>query len=92
MKRPILLLSLVLALLLVAGAAYAMSSTNFRLDWYELLTGAGGPHMASTNFAADVTAGQAAIAASASTNYAVRMGYWSAFPGSRAFLPLTLKN
>jgi len=92
MKRPLLLLSLVLALLLIASTAFAMSSTNFRLDWYELLTGAGGPHLTSTHYAVDITAGQSAIAASTSTNYAARMGFWSAFIGSRNLLPLIRRN
>ncbi len=92
MKRPLLLFSLVLALLLIASTAFAMSSTNYRLDWYELLTGSGGPHMTSASFAVDITAGQSAVAASTSTNYGVHMGFWSAFSGSRTLLPLIRRN
>lgn len=92
MKRPLLLLSLTLALLLIVSTAFAMSSTNYRLDWYELLTGSGGPQLASANYAADITAGQSAIAASTSANYEVRMGFWSAFIGSRTLLPLIRRN
>lgn len=92
MKKPVLLLLLVLALLLVAAAAYAMSSTNFRLNWYEFQAGSGEPRMTSVNFAIDVSASELAAVTSSSTNYAVRMGYWSAFPGSRVFLPMTLRE
>jgi hypothetical protein len=46
----------------------------------------------STNFAVDITAGQSAIAASTSANYAVRMGFWSALIGSRTMLPLVVRN
>ncbi len=48
--------------------------------------------MTSAQFAVDVTAGQSAIAASASANYGAQMGYWSAFTGSRVFLPVVLKH
>ncbi len=92
MKRPVLLLLIVLALLLAAGTAFAMSSANYRLDWFELMTGVGGPRMDSAHFAADVTAGQSAIAASASANYGVQMGYWSAFTGRQVFLPAVVKK
>ncbi len=48
--------------------------------------------MTSANYAVDITAGQSAIAASTSTNYGVRMGFWGAFIGSRTLLPLIRRN
>ncbi|MCX6033110.1 MAG: hypothetical protein NT169_27975 [Chloroflexi bacterium] len=91
-KRPVLLVLIVLALLLAAGTVLTMSSANYRLDWFELMTGVGGPRMDSAQFAADVTAGQPAIVASASANYGAQMGYWSAFTGRRVFLPMIVKH
>ena len=35
--------------MLVAGTAWAMSSTNYRLDWFLALTGAGGGGRASSS-------------------------------------------
>ena len=68
MKRTALLLAL-LALLLLAGSALAgMSSPNYRLDWYVLLTGGGGGPTDSTNYAANYTIGQTARGLSSSTN------------------------
>jgi hypothetical protein len=98
MKRQGLPLFLVMGLLLMAGTAYAMSSRNFRLDWYDQLSGAGGPQLASETFAGDVTVGQPAIRASTSVSYSVQMGYWSAIlkpPAPlvpAAFLPLVLRQ
>lgn len=98
MKRQGLPLFLVIWLLLMAGTAYAMSSRNFRLDWYDQLSGAGGPRLASETFAGDVTVGQPAIRASTGVSYSVQMGYWSAIlkPPAPivpvAFLPLVLRQ
>jgi len=92
MKRQVLLMALALVFLLLAGTALAMSSANYHLDWFVPLTGAGGPHMASTNYAVDVTAGQSAVGASSSAGYQVRMGYWSGILVNPFFLPAVIKN
>ncbi len=77
MKRIILNLLLLLALLLVlASNVDAMTSTNYRLDWFNPLTGAGGGPMSSPNFRADVTVGQTAIGTESSMNYRVGLGFW----------------
>lgn len=90
-RRAFVLLLVVLGALVLTGAVYAMSSTNFALNWHGFLAGSGGPHMTSANAAADGTAGQAANGASASANYRVQMGYWSAFPGEQVVLPVVRK-
>ncbi len=74
MKRILILLSLVV-LLSLADSALAMSSNNYRLDWFTPLTGSGGP-TSSANYATSMTVGQTVIGATSSTNYGVGMGYW----------------
>jgi hypothetical protein len=78
---------------LLAGSALAMSSTNYRLDWFTPLTSGGGGTASSTNYAINLTIGQAAIGASSSANYAVGLGYWyGAAVGYKVYLPLVLRS
>ena len=62
MKRTLILLML-LGLLLFAGSALAMSSTNYRLDWFAPLTSSGGP-ASSTHYAGNFSVGQSVMGAS----------------------------
>ena len=89
-----LVAALVVALLLLAGNALAgMSSANYRLDWYVVLTGGGGGPTDSTNYAANFTIGQTAKGSSSSTNYAAGLGYWyGAAVEYRIYLPLVMKD
>lgn len=75
MKWTAGLLALI-ALLLVSSVALAMSSANFRLDWFTPLTGAGGAALSSTNYTMNFTIGQSVIGASSSANYKSSLGYW----------------
>ncbi len=73
--------------------ASAMSSTNFLLDWYVNLSGAGGGRSSSTQYTADFTIGQIAASAASSPNYSASMGYWAAFPfKTYIYLPEILKS
>ncbi len=78
--------------LLLSGVALAMSSDNYRLDWFTPLTGGGGGPASSTNYAVNFTVGQAVIGASASTNYRGCLGYWCGEFEYRVFLPLVMRN
>ena len=92
MKRTAIPLALA-ALLLLVGGVLAMSSTNYRLDWYELLTGGGGGPSSSTSYAVNFTVGQTAIGTSSSTNYVAGLGYWyGAGAQYRVYLPLILRD
>lgn len=96
MKRTAILLALAVVLLL-AGRALAMSSANFRLDWFVPLTGGGGGPAQSTNYAVNFTVGQSAIGASASTNYGGCLGYWCGITEAvggqyRIYLPLVMRG
>ena len=92
MKRTKILLALLIIFLLLTGSALAMSSANYKLDWFVPLTGSGGSEMSSTNYKAYVTIGQTAIGASASTNYGACLGYWCGqLPGGRLHLPLIMR-
>lgn len=91
-KRRILPLLLgALCLFLIAHSVLAMSSTNYRLDWFTPLTGSGGP-ASSTNYTVNVTVGQTAIGLSASTSYAGCLGYACDSGASRLYLPLVIRN
>ncbi len=96
MKRSTTLLILII-LLLWAGNALAMSSTNYRLEWFTPMTGGGGAPTSSTNYAANFTVGQTVIAASASEHFGSGLGYWVGFLSSATrnflnFLPLVQRN
>jgi len=91
MKRTTILLTLLIIFLLSTSSALAMSSANYKLDWFVPLTGGGGGPAASANYAVNFTVGQSAIGASASTNYGVGLGYWYGLLGRSLYLPLILR-
>jgi hypothetical protein len=96
MRKPYLkvlaLVMAVLAVLLLSGSALAMSSANYRLDWFVPLTGGGGGPAASANYAANFTVGQSAIGASTSASYSTGLGYWYGVAAFiKNFLPLLLR-
>lgn len=90
MKMKIVLVS-VLAALLLASSALALS-VAYSLDWFVPLTGGGGGPTSSTHYEANLTVGQTAIGASTSTNYKASLGYWYGIPAYNFYLPLVLKN
>ena len=90
--RPMTFLVVLFALLLLTGVASAMSSTNYRLDWFIPLTGSGGA-ASSANYAVNFTVGQTAIGAPASANYKGCLGYWCGIETQRrVYLPLVLRG
>jgi len=91
MKR-IAMFFLLSAVLLVASQVLAISSTNYRLDWYVPLAGGASGSASSTNYAIDFTVGQSAIGTSASTSFDGCLGYWCTAFEQRIFLPLVLKH
>jgi len=92
MKQKAILLAVVISLVL-AGSALAMSSTNYRLDWFTPLTSGGGGAASSTNYAINLTIGQTAIGGLSSANYAAGLGYWyGAAVGYKVYLPLVLRS
>ena len=96
MKRTTFFLALVV-LFLVTSNALAIESDNYRLDWFTPLIGSGGT-ASSTNYAINVTIGQAAIGTSSSTHYGGCLGYWceggsvAAPKGYHIYLPTMLKS
>jgi hypothetical protein len=89
MKRILILLMLI-GLLLFAGSALAMSSTNYRLDWFVPLTGSGGA-ASSAHYAVNLTVGQTVIGLSAGPGYRVGLGYWAGLSAYRVYLPIVLE-
>ena len=87
----IMITVIVLGGLLLVEVATAMSSTNYRLDWYTPLTSSGGP-ASSTNYAGNFSVGQAVIGYASSTGYTAGLGYWhGAAGGHQVYLPLIMK-
>jgi hypothetical protein len=82
-----------LCLALLASVALAMSSTNYRLDWFTPLTGGGGGAASSASYAVNFTVGQSVVGASTSANYGGCLGYWCAGEVEhQVFLPLVLRD
>lgn len=81
-----------LCVLLLTGNALAMSSTNYRLDWFTPLTGSGGA-ASSLHYAVGFTVGQSAIGSVSSPSYGVCLGYWcGAAAQHRIYLPLVQRG
>ncbi len=92
MKQKAILLAVMISLAL-AGSALGMSSTNYRLDWFTPLTSGGGGAASSTNYAVNLTIGQAATGGSSSANYAAGLGYWYGMAMQyKVYLPIILRN
>jgi hypothetical protein len=86
-------LAALLAALLMVQVAGAMGSTNYGLEWYEMLVGGGGPKLTSAHYAVDATVGQASIALSSSAHYQVGLGYWfGALMDWLTRLPILVRN
>jgi hypothetical protein len=79
--------------LLLAGAALAMESDNYTLDWFTPLTGSGGGLASSSSYAINFTVGQTVVGTSDSTSYAGCLGYWCGVAAEhRIYLPLVVRN
>ena len=92
-KRKLIVILCLLCGLLLASRALAMSSTNYRLDWFTPLTSGGGGLASSAHYAVNFTVGQSVTGASASANYKGCLGYWcGAVIPYRINLPLVLRN
>jgi hypothetical protein len=93
--RKRLLVAIVVVLLgglLLVHIALAMSSTNYKLDWFTPLTTNSGGAMNSAHYAVNLTVGQTVRGAASSTSYQTGLGYWYGEGGSyRIFLPLIMK-
>lgn len=93
-RRLIPGLLLALVLLAAASGVLAMRSVHYHLDWYERLTGSGGPRMSSMHYKAYATVGQVGFARGlSSATYRAQLGYWAGIRGGyRVMLPLVLRN
>ena len=85
---------ILIILLLWASSALAMSSLNYRLDWFTPLTGGGGGPANSAHYAANFTVGQTVVGVSASEHYGSGLGYWYGLLSDifHNFLALVMKN
>jgi hypothetical protein len=97
-RRWILLLAVLVLALMLAGSVLAMGSDNYRLDWFVVLTGAGGGAASSDNYGVNLTVGQSAISLSSSDGYGACLGYWCGIAteysttGHAVYLPVVLKQ
>jgi hypothetical protein len=88
----IMSISILVALLLLANRALAMSSPNYKMEWFVPVTGSGGSPLSSANYKAYVTIGQTAVGSSSSANYRAGLGYWYGLPDrGPLLLPLILR-
>jgi hypothetical protein len=88
----IVIVVVLLSGLLLAQITVAMSSANYKLDWFTPLTSGGGGAASSTHYAINFTIGQTATGASTSTSYKTGLGYWYGVDGSiRVYLPVILR-
>lgn len=91
-RMLVTIIVVLLAGLLLAQVVLAMSSSNYKLDWFTPLTSGGGRSASATHYAINFTVGQTVIGALSSTSYRVGLGYWyGATSGYRVYLPLILK-
>lgn len=91
--KKVVSLGTILTLLLLAGNVLAMSSANYRLDWFTPLNSGGGGHAASASYAADLTLGQTAIGEASSASYGTGLGFWyGMLDWFKVYLPLVLRN
>lgn len=91
MKR--IMVSLLMVTLLVGvSTVLALSSDNYRLDWFTLLAGGGGGPAGSAHYAVNLTVGQTAIGVSSSSSYQACLGYWCGGSSYRIYLPLVLRD
>jgi hypothetical protein len=91
-QTVIALVAGLLCSLLLANGVLAMFSTNYHLDWFTPLTSGGGGAASSTNYAVNLTIGQAAIGGLSSANYGVGLGYWYGIaPQFHVYLPIVVK-
>lgn len=75
-KRRITALAVALLCgVVVASAAWAMSSAGYAINW-DVIGGGGGP-VSSASYAVNGTLGQAVIGGSTNASYEVQGGYWS---------------
>ena len=92
MRRRVTVLLALTTILLLAGSALAMSSTNYRLDWFTPMTGGGGGPASSASYAVNFTVGQTAIGGASSSSYRACLGYWCGAVGQwQVYLPLILR-
>jgi hypothetical protein len=91
-RLSVTVVAVMLGGLLLAQIAAAMSSPNYRLDWFTPLTGGGGGPATSAGYAVNYTIGQTASNASSSASYRVGLGYWAGFGHYGIHLPLVLRQ
>ncbi len=84
---------LALVAMALALGAVAMTSSNYRLDWFTPGTSGGGGTSTSANYVAHFTVGQTAIGTMSSSNYQVNLGYWYGLVRIfRRFLPVVMED
>lgn len=91
--RVAFMLWLAAGLLLVIGVQ-AMSSANYRIDWFTPLTSGGGGPASSAHYAANLTIGQTVVGQADSANYQAGLGYWYGMePGTgwHVYLPVIVR-
>ena len=71
-----MLLGILLLLLLAVTLTVAMTSTQYRLDWFTPLESSGGGVSSSAHYTVHYTTGQLGSGAQQGTSYRVGLGFW----------------
>jgi hypothetical protein len=92
-KRSLAVALALFCTLSLVGGALALSSTQYRLDWFTPLTTGGGGSADSDQYGINLTVGQTAMGTFSSANYKLCLGYWcGTWLGYPVYLPLVLRN
>jgi hypothetical protein len=91
MKNCIIFVLFSLLAIFLVSNTYAMSSTDFKLDWFVLLNGSGGGEASSTSYKINYTIGQTVSGTSTSSTYRIGLGYWAGLTDPPVYLPIILK-
>jgi len=92
-RRSLAVLLALFCTLALVGGSLALSSTQYRFDWFTPLTTGGGGSANSDQYGINLTIGQAARGTFESANYELCLGYWcGTWLDYPVYLPLVLRN
>jgi len=91
--RTVLLIMVLLAALVLAGGAQAMSSTHYKIEWLMASVGSGGAAN-STHYRAQFTVGQMAVGCATGSTIRGCWGFWPGgeMPTPNVYLPVIMRQ
>jgi len=91
--RTVLLIIVLLAALVLAGGAQAMSSASYKIEWLMASVGSGGA-ASSTHYRAHFTVGQMAVGCATGSTIRGCWGFWPGgeMPTPNIYLPVIMRQ